>query len=80
MKELKKNSTEAKDMDFNYYGWQNVPNNCLRVMIKYPYVYDLVKFDILKFEFHLEEKEKKYREDRYMGCLSGMVGELVRIG
>jgi hypothetical protein len=52
----------------------------LRILTKYPYVYDLLKYDVLKFEFHLHENDKKYKEDRYMGCLAGMVGELVRLG
>ena len=49
-------------------------------MLKYPYVYDLVKLDILKFEFHTGEQDKKYKEERYMGCLAGLIGEVVRTG
>ena len=44
-----------------------------------PYIYDLVKYDILRWEFHLDQAKKKHDEVRHSGCISGLISHLVRL-
>jgi len=48
-------------------------------MIELPYIYALIKYDILKWEFHLDGAKKKHDEVRHSGCLSGLISHLVRL-
>ena len=35
----------------DYFGWENFPRLALRLTVDYPYLYDLIKQDVNKFEF-----------------------------
>jgi len=41
---------DSKEMAV-YRGWQNIPYACLKMCVDHPYVYDILKFDLLKWEF-----------------------------
>jgi hypothetical protein len=62
-----------------YKGWANIPLACLRMHLDFPYVADQAKYDLLKWEF-VGGKKKRYEDDRYLGAMSGLVGEVVRLG
>jgi hypothetical protein len=62
-----------------YKGWANIPLACLRMQLEFPYVADQAKYDLLKWEF-VGGKKKRYEDDRYMGAMNGLVGEVVRLG
>ena len=47
--------------------------------IEFPYLMDQAKYDLLKWEF-VRGKKKRYDDDKYMGAMNGLVGEVVRIG
>ena len=56
-------------------GWENFPLLCLKLAIHFPYVFDCMKHDILKWELHYyQEKKIKSMKDRYLGTYAGMVG------
>ena len=61
-------------------GWENLNAHCVKLFISCPFVYDILKEDTLKWEVHklMSEKKKRYREDKYLGSLSGIAGEIVR--
>jgi len=60
-------------------GWENFPRLCLQLVFENPYVFDLMKYDVMKWEFNLSEYPKKHNE-RHMGVLSAIVGSVVRLG
>lgn len=60
-------------------GWANFPQLCLNQIIELPYIYDLVKYDILKWEFHMNADKKKHNEERHTGCLGGLISHFVRL-
>ena len=47
--------------------------------LDHPYVADLAKYDLLKWEF-AGGKKKRYEDDRYLGAFLGLAGEVVRLG
>jgi hypothetical protein len=61
-------------------GWENLNAHCVKLFIQCPFVYDILKQDTLKWEVHklVSDKKKRYREDKYLGSLSGIAGEIVR--
>lgn len=61
-------------------GWENLNAHCVKLFIQCPFVYDVLKSDTLKWEVHklVSDKKKRYKEDKYLGSLSGIAGEIVR--
>ena len=60
-------------------GWENLPRLLLQLVHENPYVFDLMKMDVMKWEFNLSDYKKKHTE-RHMGALSALVGSVVRLG
>ena len=82
IEECKKNKEYEKlTMDKGleeYAGWENLPGLCLKLLVEYPYLYDLMKHDIMKWELHYHaEKKIKKMKDQYLGTFSAMVGMYV---
>jgi hypothetical protein len=67
---------DSKEMAV-YRGWENIPYALLKMSVDNPYILDLIKHDLLKWEF--QGKKKKYSESRYLGAMAGFVGEFVRL-
>lgn len=61
-------------------GWEKFPKLCLQLLLENPYVFDLMKYDVVKWEFNLSEFKKRHHEDRHMGALAALVGHVVRSG
>lgn len=60
-----------------YKGWENIPYALLKCMVDSPYIWALLKHDLLKWEF--QGKKKQYTESRYLGAMGGFVGEFIRL-
>jgi hypothetical protein len=60
-----------------YKGWENIPYALLKMAVDNPFIFDCMKHDLLKWEF--QGKKKKYTESRYLGAMSGFIGEFVRL-
>lgn len=41
---------DSKEMKI-YKGWENIPAAILKMIVDSPYLYDLMKHDLLKWEF-----------------------------
>ena len=55
-----------------YSGWENLPQLGLKLALHFPYVFDCMKHDILKWELHYyQNREIKGMKDRYLGTMSG---------
>jgi len=67
---------ETKEMA-PFRGWENIPYALLKMLVDSPYLYDLMKHDLLKWEF--QGKKKQYTESRYLGAMAGFAGEFVRL-
>ena len=56
LEECKKNKTfDSLNMDKSmedHAGWENLPGLCLKLLVEYPYLFDLMKHDMLKWELH----------------------------
>jgi hypothetical protein len=67
---------DSKEMAV-YKGWQNIPYALLKMSVDNPYIFDIMKHDLLKWEF--QRQKKQYTENRYLGAMAGFVGEFVRL-
>lgn len=62
----------------DYAGWEHLPQLCLKLLIEYPYVNDLVKHDTIKWEYHYHKEEQiKEMKDRYFGAYAALVSQYV---
>lgn len=59
-----------------FAGWENFPMLSLKLVTDFPYLYDVMRNDVIKWEF--SDKKKKYKDERYLGCLAALTGHLVR--
>lgn len=71
---------EPEDNLDDFKGWVNLPKLCLKVVAENPYLFDSIKCETLRWEFRLKDKKKKYKKEKYMGPLAGIIGEMVRHG
>mmetsp|Transcript_18787 Transcript_18787/g.32108 ORF Transcript_18787/g.32108 Transcript_18787/m.32108 type:complete len:93 (+) Transcript_18787:123-401(+) len=64
-----------------YAGWQNFPHLCARLLIDFPYLHDLIKYENLKWEFLDPEKAKKkqLKLSKYAVFFAGLVGYYVNL-
>ena len=69
---------KLSDKELSVSGWENLPNLCLKLMLENPYTYDLMKRDVIKWEF--EFGLIKYKPERYMGAASSLLSHLVKLG
>jgi hypothetical protein len=60
-----------------FKGWENIPLHCLKLCVDKPFIHDIIKYDIHKWEFYVLEKKKKYTEQKYMGAYAGVINTLV---
>ena len=75
-KEGEEGYVKLEEGEDKFTGWENFPLLCLKLITDYPYLYDLMQNDTIKWEF--SDKKKKYKDERYLGCLSAMTCHLVR--
>lgn len=54
------------------------------IAAKYPYVFDSIKLDTLRWEFYIKKDESKpdhiYKEEKYFGAYASLLSEFVRTG
>lgn len=68
---------QLSDNQLAVAGWENLPSLAMKVMIEHPYIQDVMKVDLLKWEF--SQVKKKYKPERYFGTYCGLVGEISRL-
>lgn len=69
---------KLSDKELAVSGCENLPNLCLKLMLENPYAFDLMKRDVIKWEY--EFGRMKYKPERYMGAAASMLSHLVRLG
>jgi hypothetical protein len=78
MKKDGKAKEEFKKIDplnYEFFGWENMPRLCLRTMFDFPIVYDMVKQDVIKHEYYFELNQKIMKNKaRYLSAYAGLVG------
>ena len=68
---------ELTDAQLAVAGWENLPLLTLKMVLEHPFVMDILKHDVLKWEF--TQERKKYKEERYTAAMACVLGHLVRM-
>ena len=71
-------------------NWKKLPLILLRLLVRHPFLNDLLKYETLRAEINYGVRRKKSQilwDDKFqvpglskLGALSGMIGELVKLG